>query len=56
MKYSNNSFINSEEKKMINLNSNSKNNIKENEKNNTTTKFHQIRKNTKPTKYIKIKI
>ena len=54
-KFSNNSFLNSEKKKIISSSSNSKTNIKENEKNNNK-KIKQIQKNTKPTKYIKIKI
>ena len=53
-KASNNSFLNSEKKK-INLGSNSKNNIKENEKNNNN-KANKFHKDTKPTKYIKINI
>ena len=53
-KASNNSFLNSEKKK-INLGSNSKNNIKENEKNNNN-KVNKFHKDTKPTKYIKINI
>ena len=56
-KLSNSSFFNSEKKKIIGSNSNSKNNIKENEKNNGNKKInHQIHKDTKPTKYIKISI
>ena len=54
---SNSSFFNSDKKKIIGSNSNSKNNIKENEKNNGNKKInHQIHKDTKPTKYIKISI
>ena len=56
-KLSNSSFFNSDKKKIIGSNSNSKNNIKENEKNNGNKKInHQIHKDTKPTKYIKISI
>ena len=56
-KFTNSSFFNSEKKKIIGSNSNSKNNIKENEKNNNgNKKINQIHKETKPTKYIKINI
>ena len=56
-KLSNSSFFNSDKKKIIGSNSNSKNNIKENEKNNGNKKInHQIHKDTKPTKFIKISI
>ena len=54
-KVSNNSFLNTDKKKIVNLGSNSKNNIKENEKNNNN-KMNKIHKDTKPTKYIKINI
>ena len=54
-KISNSSFLNSEKKKILNSNSNSKNNIKENEKNNNN-KANKFHKDTKPTKYIKINI
>ena len=49
----NNTFINSEKKKMINSGSNSKNNIKEMDKN-INKKNMQNNKENKPTKYIKI--